>query len=143
MAGATEPRNADQLKRSARAVKESTEDLTDSADRRTILASDRTLLAAERTYAAWVRTAMAALASGVGARALLEHVLPLWLARMTASVLILFAGFCFVAAVWRQLRGAVPTPHPDLRPVPFELLVPINGFLLIVALAALVGIWTA
>jgi putative membrane protein len=47
-----------------------------SLDRNTQLAVDRTILAAERAYAAWVRTGLAALASGVGARALLAGTLP-------------------------------------------------------------------
>jgi len=51
----------------------------DSADRRTQLAADRTVFAAERTYAAWVRTGLAALASGVGAKKLLEGVVPEWM----------------------------------------------------------------
>lgn len=130
-----------QIKRSAEAVEQSAGELADSADRRTILAGDRTLLAVERTYAAWVRTALAALASGVGARALLQGILPLWLAKLTGSVLVAFAGFCLVAAVWRELRRAVPPPDPDIPRLPFQLLVPVNGFLLIVALAVLVGIW--
>jgi hypothetical protein len=33
--------------------------------------------------------------------------------------------------------------YKDLRPIPKTLLVPINGFLLLVAIAALVGIWSA
>jgi Domain of unknown function (DUF202) len=53
-------------------------ELQDNADRRTQLAADRTVFAAERTYAAWVRTGLAALASGVGAKKLLEGVIPEW-----------------------------------------------------------------
>jgi putative membrane protein len=113
----------------------------DSADRRTVLAADRTLLAAERTYAAWIRTFLGALASGVGAPALLTDVIPAWLAKATGSVLIAFAGFCLVAAVWRELRGAVPPPRLDLRPIPAGLLIAVNGFLLAVTLAVFVGIW--
>lgn len=45
-------------------------------DRRTVLAADRTVYAAERTYAAWMRTGLTALASGVGAKALLADVVP-------------------------------------------------------------------
>jgi putative membrane protein len=133
---------AKDIKRSARAVERSTGELTDSADRRTVLSGDRTLLAAERTYAAWVRTALAALAGGIGARALVKDVLPLWVGRVTGTVLIVFAGFCLVAAVWRELQGIPPTPHPDIRPIPRALLVPMNFLLLLVAVAALVGIWT-
>jgi putative membrane protein len=131
-----------EIKRSARAVEVSTGELTESADRRTVLAGDRTLLAAERTYAAWVRTALAALAAGVGATALVKQVLPKWMGQVTGTVLVAFAGFCLVAAVWRELQGAPPTPHPDIRPLPYALLVPMNFLLLLVALAALVGIWS-
>jgi putative membrane protein len=97
-------------------------------------------MAAERTYAAWVRTGLAALASGIGARALLENIVPGWLAGATASVLVLFSGFCFVAAVWREMAPVAP-PQPDTQRLPAWVLIAVNGFLVIVALAALVGIW--
>jgi putative membrane protein len=131
------------IKRSARAVEKSTAELTDSSDRRTDLAGDRTLLAAERTYAAWVRTALAALASGVGARALVKDILPEWVGKLTGSVLVVFAGFCLLAAVWRELQGVNAASHPDIRPLPKAVLVPMNFFLMLVALAALVGIWAS
>jgi putative membrane protein len=132
-----------QITRSARAVEQSTGQLTESADRRTVLSGDRTLLAAERTYAAWVRTALAALAAGIGARALVKDILPQWVGKLTGTVLILFAGFCLIAAGWREIQGIPPTPAPDIKPIPRALLVPMNFFLLLVALAALVGIWSA
>jgi putative membrane protein len=131
------------IKRSAKAVEHSTSELTESADRRTVLSGDRTLLAAERTYAAWVRTALAALAAGIGARALVKDILPQWVGKVTGTVLVAFAGFCLVAAVWRELRGAPLTPQPDIRPLPHALLVPMNFLLLLVAIAALIGIWSA
>jgi putative membrane protein len=115
---------------------------TDSADRRTELAANRTVLAAERTYAAWVRTGLAALAAGVGAQALLEDVVSGWLTLLTGSVLILFSGFCFMAAVWRELRPGAPPPRPDTRRMPAWLLLALNGFLTFVSLMALIGIWT-
>jgi putative membrane protein len=133
--------SAQRLEESAGAVKHSTRDMADSADRRTELAADRTVLAAERTYAAWVRTGMAALASGVGAPALLAKAVPDWLAGTTGSVLIMFSAFCFVAAVWRELRTGAPPPKPDIRRLPPVMLIILNGFLMVVALAALVGIW--
>ena len=136
-------KDASEIKRSARAVERSTIEMTDSADRRTTLASDRTLLAAERTYAAWVRTALAALAAGVGGRALMKEILPDWVGKLTGTVLIVFAGFCLVAAVWRELRGIPTTPHPDIPSIPRALLVPMNLLLLLVAIAALIGIWSA
>lgn len=132
-----------EIKRSARAVEQSSAQMADSSDRRTVLAGDRTLLAAERTYAAWVRTALAALAAGIGARALVKDILPQWVGKVTGTVLILFAGFCLVAAVWRELQGVPPTPHPDIKPIPRAMLVPMNFLLLLVALAALVGIWSS
>ena len=45
-------------------------------DHRNELAADRTVYAAERTYAAWVRTGLSSMASGVGAKKLLEGVIP-------------------------------------------------------------------
>lgn len=132
-----------QIEDSAKAVEKSAVELTDSADRRTQLAGDRTLLAAERTYAAWVRTALAALASGVGARALMKDVLPDLMGKLTGTVLVIFAGFCLVAAVWREVTGTPAPPTPDLPRIPKALLVPMNFFLMLVAIAALFGIWTA
>jgi len=131
------------IKCSARAVEQSSTQMADSSDRRTILATDRTLLAAERTYAAWVRTALAAIASGIGATALTKDVLPKWVGKASGSVLVIFAGFCLIAAVWRELSGTERLKHPDMRPIPKTLLVPINVFLLLVAMAALVGIWSS
>ena len=130
------------LDRSAKRVAISATELADSADRRTILAGDRTLLAAERTYAAWVRTALAAVAAGIGARALVKGILPQWVGKFTGTILILFAGFCLVAAVWREIRGIPRTAQLDIRSVPAALLVPMNFLLLLVAIAALVGIWS-
>lgn len=129
------------LARSASKLQQSAVEQTGSADRRTQLAADRTIFAAERTYAAWVRTGLSALAAGVGAKALLKDVVDPWLASTTGSLLILFSAFCFVAAVWRELDAGAPPPRPDIRRLPRWLLVGVNGFLVLVALAALVGIW--
>src|SRR5674536_117707 len=65
--------------------------------------ADRTLFAAERTYNAWVRTGLLALASGIGAKALLTGLVPDWLILANGSVLVLFSMFCFGAAVWLSL----------------------------------------
>lgn len=115
--------------------------LDEKADRRTQLAADRTVLAAERTYAAWMRTGFAALASGVGARTLLASALGHWLVMAVGTVLILFSGFCFGAAVWRELFAGAPPPKPDVRHIPPGILYCVNGFLALVSLAALAGIW--
>jgi putative membrane protein len=129
------------LAESARKLKDSAVQQTDSAARRTELAADRTIFAAERTYAAWVRTGLAALAAGVGAKALLKDVVDPWLGSATGSVLILFSALCFVAGVWRELDPGAPPPRPDIRRLPPWLLIGVNGFLFLVSLAALVGIW--
>ena len=117
------------------------ERIGEKADRRTELAADRTVLAAERTYAAWMRTGFASLASGVGARTLLSGVLGHWLVMGVGTVLILFSGFCFGAAVWRELFAGAPPPKPDVRHIPRGVLYFINGFLGLVSLAALLDIW--
>ena len=115
--------------------------LDEKADRRTELAADRTVLAAERTYAAWMRTGFAALASGVGARTLLASVMGHWLVTGVGTVLIVFSGFCFAAAIWRELFAGAPPPRPDVRHIPHGILYFVNGFLMLVSIAALVGIW--
>jgi putative membrane protein len=114
---------------------------TESADRRTELAADRTVLAAERTYAAWVRTGLTALAAGVGAKKVLGGVMPEWAVLATGSVLVLFGAFCFVAAVWRELWAGAPPPQPDIRRLPRAALIGVNGFLVLVCLGALLGVW--
>ena len=125
---------------SAERVAVATEKTEESADRCTVLAANRTVFAAERTYAAWVRTGLAALASGVGAKAALGHVMNETLVLAAGSVLVVFSALCFGAAVWRELIPGAPPPQPDVRKLPPVLLVAVNGFLVLVALAALAGI---
>ena len=131
--------SAVQIKDSAAKTEISTARIEGSADRRTELAADRTVFAAERTYAAWVRTGLVAIASGVGAKALLAGILPQWLILLTGGVLILFSAFCFGAAVWRNLYH-IDLPVPGAKRLHPALLIVVNGFLILVALAALVGI---
>ena len=148
---ATKPeivKSAEKLKDSAAELSDSTERMErktarmeGSAGRRTQLAADRTVFAAERTYAAWVRTGLVSLASGIGAKALLETALPHWLVVLTGSVLVLFAAFCFAAAVWRHLRPGPPPPVPDATRISPWIFIVVNGFLIVVSLAALIGIW--
>ena len=129
---------AEQTKRAATQTAVAANIAMSSAERTTELAADRTVLAFERTYAAWVRTGLVALASGIGARKLLDGLMPTWLAMATAVVLVLFSSFCFGAGVWRQLfRVQGRTPDAQL---PGFLLVCLNSFLILVTLAALVGI---
>lgn len=140
--------NAEKLKDSAKHIERGTERIEkstarveDSADRRTELAANRTLFAAERTYAAWVRTGLVAMASGVGAKPALSGLVPDWLIGLTGTVLVLFSVFCFAAAVWRQLYPGPPPPVPDAKRLHPALLILVNGFLALVSIACLVGIW--
>ena len=113
----------------------------ENADRRTQLAADRTLLASERTYASWVQLGLGALAAGLGAKKLLEGVVPNWMAVGMGTLLVLFSVFCFGAAVWRQVSPGVPPPRPDLKRIPPVVLMAVNGFLALVSLAALLSVW--
>jgi putative membrane protein len=140
--------NADKLKDSADKIERGTQRMAVdtalmemSADRRTELAADRTMFAAERTYAAWVRTGLVAMASGVGAKPALSGLVPDWLIGLTGTVLVLFSVFCFAAAVWRHLYPGPPPPVPDAKRMNRTLLVLINGFLALVSIACLIGIW--
>jgi inner membrane protein YidH len=141
MAQKTLERSGRKLADSAERITDSTERVEDSADRRTQLAADRTMLAAERTYGAWVRTGLIALASGLGAKAGLAGVVPEWMIVANGSVLVLFSAFCFVAAVWRQLNPGPPPPMPDTPRIHPAILIAVNGFLALVSIAALFGIW--
>jgi putative membrane protein len=133
--------SAAHMKSSATRMQRDSASMETSADRRTELAADRTVFAAERTYAAWVRTGLVAIASGIGAKSLLSGVVPAWLIGATGTVLVLFSAFCFGAAVWRNLYPGPPPPAPDAPRISPMLLLLVNGFLVLVALAALVGIW--
>ncbi len=134
--------SAHHLEASAGAVVQSADLQLISAERRTVLAADRTVLAAERTYAAWVRTGMAGLAGGAAVRPLLEDRWAHWVVLFTGTTLLVFAVFCFVAAVWRQLQPD-GTPQPDARKLPAWALITANVALSLAALAALAEIWLA
>ncbi|MEP7312304.1 MAG: DUF202 domain-containing protein [Pseudomonadota bacterium] len=132
----------DKLVASATVIKDSSLQQEVSADRRTVLAANRTILAVERTYATWVMAGLGSLGFGIGAKALLQGVVASWLVSTAGSLIILFSGLCFVAAVWRELIPGAPRPEPDIRRIPLPLLLAINGTLLLISLAALIGIWT-
>ena len=111
-------------------------------DPRVLYAAGRTVLAAERTYAAWVRTGLVSLMAGVGAKASLGNVLPEWAILFNATLLVLFSGFCFAVAVWRDLRpGHDSRERSDVWRLPPALLLVVNGGLLLVLLGALLGVW--
>jgi putative membrane protein len=106
-------------------------------DHRNELAADRTVYAAERTYAAWVRTGLAAMASGIGAKKLLEGVIPEWAILLTGSVLVLFATFSFAVGIWREVMPGPPPPRGFVRRIHPALIVFFNICLLLVSLASI------
>jgi hypothetical protein len=63
---------------------------------------------------------LVALASGIGAKKLLGGILSEVMIVATGSVLVLFAAFCFIAGVWRDLNSVSPRRGPQPRPyLPF------------------------
>lgn len=133
--------SAVQMEESAVRMERDTARMEERADRRTELAADRTVFAAERTYAAWVRTGLVAMVSGIGAKAGLAGVIPDLLINATGTVLVLFSAFCYGAAVWRNLYPGPPPPAPDVPRIHSAVLIPVNVLLVLVAVAALIGIW--
>ena len=121
-------------------LKHSTARIEDSADRTTVLAADRNILASERTYAAWVRTGLLALAGGIGARALKD--VPEWLVLANGTLLIAFSLFCFGAGVWRHFHPGPPPPLPSVKAMPWAALVLANAVLAMIAVGALVVLWS-
>lgn len=113
----------------------------EGTDRRTELAADRTIMAAERTYASWMQLGLGALAAGIGSKKLLAGIVDNWLIIATGTLLVGFSAFCFGAGVWRELKPGPPPPKPDVRRIPSGLLLVVNGFLALVSLAALAGVW--
>jgi len=128
------------LEASAGAVERSSDIQTETAIRRTILASDRTVLAVERTYAAWIRTGLASLASGVGAHAVFGDELPYWLVAFVGGVLVVFAGFAFAVAAWRQIGLALKDPKPEIPKLPTAVSVGFSALLVLTCMAALAEI---
>jgi putative membrane protein len=133
-------RQAQKVTETAAEVRDSSAKIESSADRTTVLAADRNILASERTYAAWVRTGLLALAGGIGAHALVD--LPRWLVLTNGTLLILFSLFCFGAAVWRYLHPGPPPPKPSVQVIPWPALVVANAMLSLIAIGALILLWT-
>jgi putative membrane protein len=110
-------------------------------DIRNALAVERTRLAAERTYAAWLRTGLAALASGAGAHSLLEGIVSARLNRIISSVLILFAVFCFVAGVWREVLANRAWAGSAVSRMTPSILCVVSAVLTMMSLTVMVGLW--
>jgi putative membrane protein len=134
-------KGAAEVEKGAQEVKQGAQQLEKAVDHRNELAADRTVYAAERTYAAWVRTGLAAMASGIGAKKLLEGVIPEWAILGVASVLVLYNVFSFAVGVWREVMPGPPPPRGFIRRIHPAFIVFFNVCLLLVALAALVSVW--
>lgn len=60
---------------------------------------------------------------------------------ITGSILIAFAGFCLVAAVWHEVRTGAQRRGSAIVSLPTALLVTVNAFLMLVCIAAMIGLW--
>jgi len=52
-----------------------------------------------------------------------------------------FAAFAFIAAVWREMNPDSLSPNPDVRKLPGWVMVAFSGFMAVVAVAVVVGLW--
>ncbi|MFN2099084.1 YidH family protein [Altererythrobacter sp. MF3-039] len=119
---------------------DSSKDSNELAEDRTDWAEDRTILALERTFAGWMRTAFAAIAIGIGFRALFGEFDPPWLAKAIATMFISLAIVFAIGAERRACRSferlsshAVDSPQlPRLRWIAYSI--SFGAALLIVAL---------
>lgn len=78
---------------------------TAMAEDRTDWAEDRTIMALERTFAGWMRTAFAAIAIGIGFRALFGEFEPPWLAKAIATMFISLAIVFAISAERRACKA--------------------------------------
>ncbi|KLI64888.1 YidH family protein [Aurantiacibacter marinus] len=99
------------------------------AENRTDWAEDRTIMALERTFAGWMRTAFAAIAIGIGFRALFGEFDPPWLAKAIATMFIVLAIVFAISAERRACRAferlsshAVDAPKlPNIKLVAYSI----------------------
>ena len=135
--------SAKEVEKSAGTLARSTGQIKDSAERRTELAADRNVFAAERTRMppGCARASRRSPAAS-GAKAALKDVIPEYIVLAAGTVLALFSAFCFFAGIWREFSPGPPPPEPDIKRLPAWVLIGVNCFLILVALAALFGIWS-
>ena len=108
---------------------DNSKDSNELAEDRTDWAEDRTILALERTFAGWMRTAFAAIAIGIGFRALFGEFDPPWLAKAIATMFIALAIVFALGAERRARRSferlsshAVDSPQlPNLRWIAYAI----------------------
>ena len=109
------------------------------AENRTDWAEDRTIMALERTFAGWMRTAFAAIAIGIGFRALFGEFDPPWLAKAIASMFLVLAVVFAMGAERRACKAfsrlsshAVDSPNmPNIKLISYSI--SIGALLLLVA----------
>ena len=109
------------------------------AESRTDWAEDRTIMALERTFAGWMRTAFAAIAIGIGFRALFGAFNPPWLAKAIATGFLLLAILFALGAERRACRAfnrltshAIDSPKlPNIKLIAYSI--SIGSVLLIIA----------
>lgn len=102
---------------------------TQWAESRTDWAEDRTIMALERTFAGWMRTAFAAIAIGIGFRALFGEFEPPWLAKAIATGFIALAIVFAISAERRACKAferlsshAVDSPKlPNIKLVAYSI----------------------
>ncbi|WP_120076428.1 YidH family protein [Aurantiacibacter odishensis] len=102
---------------------------TQWAENRTDWAEDRTIMALERTFAGWMRTAFAAIAIGIGFRALFGEFEPPWLAKAIATGFIALAIVFAISAERRACKAferlsshAVDSPRlPNIKLVAYSI----------------------
>ncbi|WFL78878.1 DUF202 domain-containing protein [Altererythrobacter arenosus] len=112
---------------------------TKMAEDRTDWAEDRTIMALERTFAGWMRTSFAAIAIGIGFRALFGEFDPPWLAKAIATGFLLLSILFALGAERRACRAfdrltshAVDAPKlPNIKLIAYSI--SIGAVLLIVA----------
>lgn len=109
----------------------------------TTLAMDRTILANERTFQAWIRTGLSALATGLGVSRFLNETMPLWMLLSIATILIVFSILAFALAAWRYRHLHVRVAHLEVDTTPLWLVHASAGFLTIMGLLALAGVYIA
>lgn len=118
---------------------EKTDASTRLAENRTDWAEDRTIMALERTFAGWMRTSFAAIAIGIGFRALFGEFDPPWLAKAIATGFLMLAILFALGAERRACRAfdrltshAVDAPKlPNIKLIAYSISV--GAVLLIVA----------
>jgi putative membrane protein len=115
--------------------------ITHSDKQKTRAAFSRKAQAEQSTYIAWILTGVAALATGVAIDLMFANIGCSGYGVVTGSVLILYSGFCYVAAVWRSIEQHAVSPLRAFRLLPGAKLITISAALIVIDLAVLTACW--